>query len=397
MNCYRWQARDKKGRTKNGFYLADTKDEVVAFVSHYYGYVVDIEREKKKDFGPGKLFKRGVGDKEKARFFGQMAILLDAGIPLLQALDVFSAGAGGSLQSICESLSSDLKKGKNLSYALGKQRKVFSDMVIAVIAAGELSGKLTEVLSAVASYFDHLDTIKTSLRNVSVYPIFLLCFSVAALFLFLNMVLPLFMDLYSSLGVEPSAAISFLFHFSGEIVIFPVLIAVFAVISCFLKGDRERMLRLVRKLPYGGKILLLSEEIRFNRIIALLLSSGLPLTKAVDTAAKAADSREMERKAGIFLHYMLDGVSISEAAAASEGLFSEITLTFIKVGEKSGTLGEMLEESAKISEQDLMNRVKNLKVVVEPVLVIFVAGVIFSVLLVMLLPMLSLLNNMPEF
>lgn len=191
MQLYRWRARSMAGKLYQGSYLADSKQEVAAFLHENYDYITGIEEVQSFTVKISRLFNSGkVNDKERSRFFQQLAAMIGSGIPLCRALELLKTRCPVSLTNVCCLLIADLQAGKALSAAMKKHVHIFRPVTVSVIEAGEQGGILQEMLSELAVYFGQKEEINRFLKNICLYPCLVLSLAIVTGKRFVKGVLP---------------------------------------------------------------------------------------------------------------------------------------------------------------------------------------------------------------
>ena len=373
--------------------------EVAAFVRTNFGYVTGIQLIR-PGFSWCKLLKinRRVRNRDRALFFKHLHILLRSGIPLLTALGLLQDKLGREMARVSQVLCVELSKGESFAAALRKEKKIFPQVAVAAVEAGELSGNLTEVLASLQQYFAKQDKLWRFLVNACLYPAILLLFSAVIVVFFIVKVLPLFITMYATFNVEQTLILKSVFALREFVVqhYFNVALLVAGSLGWIWK-KRAGLTVLFTWIPWYARLRRLYLEIRFSKLLALLLKSGIPLPEAITTASSTLCDAELQKRCRIFAGSVVRGISLEQAAALAGRLFSATGLAFLKVGENSGTLPEMLAESAAIQEQEFVGEIQNLKTLLEPVLIIVVAGVILLLVMSMIGPLFSLMNQLPEY
>ena len=399
MRLFRWQARSSGGRAYNGEYYAESEEQVIDFVRRNYGYVTNIERVKdgrsvRRWFEPRLQF----SGKERANFYKQLATLLDAGIPIVKGIEMITGRLDKKYKPVCKRLTLSLQSGHSLSYAMSLQPEVFSEMNVSVIAAGEASGQISRVLLSLSDFYKQQNKLIKLVRNVCIYPGFLL-FLAALTFLFFSVKLvPSFAELYHSLGVKETPLLQILLSISDLLQNHAAAIFCVFMAGCrLLLLQRSKVLTLLMYLPGIGSLRHSFLEISFTRLLALMLDSGIAFPEAVLRASVTLTDASMKNNAKKFSENVLRGIGIAEAAMQSGNLFSQTGLEFLSIGESSGDLPDMLTEFAEIQEQELFTRLRDVKAVLEPVLVVLIAMMIFTVMAVMLSPLFDLMTRIPEY
>ena len=386
MRQFRWRARSAAGKNCSGEIFADSEQEVADFVRANYGYVIGIEKVKRSSWKDPAFFAgKTIKHKERAKFFQQLYTLLEAGISIAQALDMMSSGP-------------NLKKGLPLSGAMQKQTRAFPPQSVAVVEAGELGGELNAVLKALAAYYRRQDKLCKYVRGILAYPAFLIVVSCVTIVFFSVELLPMFTTLYASLGVPETRLLRnllFLKRLIGQH--FLALAAVLIVSGKVLYQKRKELVSLVFRLPGIHGLRRSYLEVRFVKMLALLLRSGIALPEAIRLAVRTVEDGEMRLQADRFADGILHGLGIAASATQAGNLFSQVTLEFLRIGENSGNLSQMLSEAAEIREQELMQRIRELKTILEPLLVMIIATVVFAAIAVMVSPLFSVMTQMPAY
>ena len=432
MRLFRWQARSSGGKAYNGEYYAENEKQVIDFVHRNYGYVVNIERVKnKKAFH--RLFKPRLqfSNRERANFYKQLSTLLDAGIPIVKGIEMVAERLSEKYKPICTRLNLSLQSGRPLSYAMSLQPGSFSEMNVSVVEAGEVSGQISQVLLSLSEFYKQQDKLEMNVsvveagevsgqisqvllslsefykqqdkltklvRNVCIYPGFLLTLAFLTFIFFSVKLVPSFADLYRSLGVKETTLLQMLLSVSNLLENHAIALSCMCVAGGrLLLLQRASILSLLMRFPGIRRIRHSFLEIRFTRLMALMLHSGISFPEAILRASVTLTDASMKNNAKKFSDNVLRGVGITEAAMQSGDLFSQTGLEFLSIGESSGNLPDMLDEFAKIQEQELFTHLRDIKAILEPALVVIIATMIFAVMAVMLSPLFDLMTRMPEY
>ena len=399
MRLFRWRARSSGGRVYNGEYYAESEKQVIDFVHRNYGYVTSIERtNSRRDFQHWFKPRLQFSNRERANFYKQLSTLLDAGIPIVKGIDMVTERLSEKHKPVCVRLTLSLQSGHPLSYAMSLQPDIFSEMNISIVEAGEVSGQISQVLLSLSEFYKQQDKLAKLIRNVCIYPGFLLVLAFLTFIFFAVKLVPTFADLYHSLGVKETYLLQMLLSVSGLLQNHAVALSSILLIGgkiLLLQG--AKILSLFMRFPGIGLMRHSFLEIRFSRLLALMLYSGIAFPEAVLRASVTLTDASMKNNAKTFSENVLRGVGITEAAMQSGNLFSRTGLEFLSIGESSGNLPDMLTEFAEVQEQELFARLRDLKAVLEPVLVVVIATMIFAVMAVMLSPLFDLMTQMPEY
>lgn len=398
MRLYRWSARNKRGKKFCGELRAGDEKEVAEFIRENYGYVTGIELVKHWRDVSDRFVSDKVYDKDRESFFRQLATLLNGGVPLLKGLELMKSKSSGHLAKVCKALIANLKNGKSLAASMREQNKVFGCTSVEIVEAGEKSGSLSVLLGELADYYKSQNELKHFLKNACIYPCIVICLTICTTTFFAWKVLPLFLELYASLEVEQTTILKVLTFLTEKLECYRWETTGFFL---FFLGEiyyqRGRIKEGCLELPVLSDCYHKMMEIRYCRVLAIMLKSGIAMPIALTAAAETLQSPDMEEKSKIVSCAVTRGVCISQAAALNGELFSETSLEFISVGEDSGSLPEMLLEAANIVDTELQAKLKSLKTMIEPVLLLIISAVVGCVIFSVASPMLGLISNMPEY
>lgn len=403
---YRWKAVDSSGVSRSGVYSAASEFEAAAFVRSNYGYLTLLQQEKPASALPKKrgLFKfsktkNSLTDEEKTVFFSQLALMLNSGLPLLKSLGVLAERLPPKTAQLCLGIERDLKMGTSFAGCIKNRQEVWGALPAAVAEAGENGGILCEILEELAEYYKLQVQMKRFLKNISLYPLFLFSASLATAVLFIVQVLPLFKDLYASMNAQLPPYLKLLFDVQEFLLAanMPAACVLMSAVLVIAAARRRWLLELVFKVPFFKAQKELYLEIRFNKVLALLLHGGIPLPQAAQIAGSALGDAGLCRRAEVFAADVLRGANPAEAALKAKPLFGSLSAEFIGVGAETGRLPEMLMRAAEILQHRFDDTLKNLKTVLEPLLLTVAAGVVSAVILAVAAPMFSLSGALPGF
>ena len=400
MNVYRWCARDKQGKKFCGELRAGNEEEVADFIRSNYGYVTKIKkiRHWQQFYASAHSGKREFDDTIRESFFRQLSTLLDGGISLVKGLEMIKLKSRGCIYEVVNSLIKSLNRGLPLSAAMHKQKETFTPASVKIIEAGENSGSLSILLDELADYYKSQNEMKRFLKNACIYPCIVVSLTACIFIFFAFKVLPVFAELYSSLGIEKTAFLK-LIAFAGDNAQYFRWEA--ACFFLFFLGviyfQRERIKEGCFKLPGISDCYRKMMEIRYCRILSIMLRSGIAIPTALTAAAQALQSREMNKKSIMASYAVTRGARISQAIALNGELFSESSIEFISIGEDSGRLPEMLQEAADVIDEELQAKLKNFKTAIEPILLIIIAFLVGGVIFSVASPMMGLISGMPEY
>lgn len=302
------------------------------------------------------------------------------------------------LVSVCQRLIIDLKAGKTLTIAMKHNPDFFPPLVTALINAGEKSGELPKVLTALVQYYNKQKELKGFIQKTLIYPSLLILTASVVLLFFLLYVLPLLASTYIAMQAQPSTLLKFILKISTFIKEYYALMPVITASVCYIiYYSFPLMHKLLLKVPWIKKSYQLLMEARFCKLLALLLNSGINITNAVSIAGATITAKTMLPKLQLLETYLQRGIEISTAFNHSLGLFTPLTEEMLNIGASTGYLPEMLEEAAKIAETELQERLEKVHELLAPLLLLvaaaFTAGIVYAVME----PLFDLFTVIPEY
>ena len=287
-----------------------------------------------------------------------------------------------------------LMRGRSLSEAMEERRSFFSELAIALTIVGEESGRLSEVLEELGDYYKNQEQLKELLVKAALYPLFLLIFSLTVLCFFLFFVLPVLGNAYLSLQVQPQGVLAILLAlrdvmtFQGELVMFILVLA-----AVFLYQQRTRLLQLILGLPIISRVYRLFLEVRFCKLMALTLHSGVDITRAVVLCRAAIGSNRYTCWLELFNQRLQRGMDIGSAVRGCSNFFSPITIELVVIGAATGHLPQMLEEAARIGTSNLQSKLIKVKELLAPCLLLAASVVVGAVVCSVIEPLFSLIGQ----
>lgn len=355
--------------------------------------------KEKKEGGFSFSFKKKVKQQEVAVFTRQFSVMLDAGLPLVQALDAIGQQhPNPQFKAILEQIRTDVESGSTLSDAMAKHPKTFDTLYTNMIAAGETGGILDTILQRLSTFIEKLVKLKRALRSALIYPATILTIAVGVVAVILWKVVPVFRTLFEGFNVAlplPTrvviAASSLL---ESYIVPFAVLVAlgVFGLRS-YYKTDNGRHVvdRTLLRLPVLGDVLRKIGVARFTRTLATLITSGVPILEALVVTAKTAGNAILEDIIYKIRERIEAGGNMTEPVRES-GFFPPMVSQMISVGESTGELDSMLVKVADYYEEEVDVVVANLLTLLEPLLMVFLGVIVGGIVISMYLPLFKLIQ-----
>lgn len=392
---YLWEGVDKQGKKTNDVIAA--KSEVIARseLRRMGIRVVKIKPKPKPLFG-AKVQKITTGD--IAVFARQLATMLEAGVPLVQSFDIIGKGHdNASMSEMILAIKADIEGGDTLAQALGKRPIYFDDLFCNLVNAGEQAGVLESLLDKIATYKEKTESIKKKVKKALTYPIAVLVVAFIVTAILLIFVVPVFEELFQSFGADLPAFTKFVIGLSEWVqewwwaVVGVIGIAGFTF-SYFKKRSRpfnHFLDRTLLKIPVVGMILEKSAIARFARTLATMSAAGVPLVEALVSVAGAC---------GNIIFYdgvmkMRDDVATGQQLQFSmtqTGLFPNMVIQMVAIGEESGSIDSMLDKVADFYEEEVDNLVDNLSSLMEPIIMSVLGVLVGGLIIAMYLPIFKL-------
>ena len=305
-----------------------------------------------------------------------------------------------NIAAICYKLAQELLHGHSLTMAmkLSKHEGFFPPLAVALVAAGEESGRLQEMFARLSEYYAEQERLKSFVLKAALYPLLLLGASALVLIFFLLYVLPVLADTYRGLGVRPQGLLLQLLSLQQLIIHHYLMLATGIAALCAVAAYAVKKADVwLLKLPGIGKCFALVYEIRFCQLLAILLGSGLNITHGVPIVAATMENEYCREKLRLFNNRLNRGVDLAGAVSCLEQLLSPMSQELVKVGAATGYLPEMLQEAGAICKEDLHNRLVKIKELLGPVLLFIGALVAGIIVYITLGPMFELISAIPEY
>lgn len=335
-----------------------------------------------------------------SRFTRQFATMISAGLPMVQCLDILAQQMEApEMRKIVGEVKESVQSGTTLSEALRKHKKVFDDLYVNMVEAGEIGGALDTILVRLANYREKADSLARKVKGAMVYPIVVSIVALGVTIAMLKFIVPVFAKMFSDLGAElpgPTQVILGLSDFINDYFSYMILGIVALVVAVKLYGrtskGRLNIDRFKLMVPAIGTLIRKSSVARFSRTLGTLISSGVSILDALDTTARTAGNRVVHdaiKKATISI---AEGDTITGPLKES-GVFPPMVVQMISVGEKTGGLDEMLNKIADFYDEEVDAAVTALTSLIEPVVIVIMGAVIGGILIAMYLPMFDIIGK----
>ncbi len=399
MPVYKYKAIDETGRTVQGIVDAESPKGATDKLKRqgvFLSSLNEVRQGKARSFNPF----RGVKISELAITTRQFSTLISAGLPLEASLTALSEQTEDArLGEILTQVKDRVSEGSSLANALNEHRRVFSDLYINIVRAGEASGTLDIVLLRLADFLEKQAALTSKVKSALIYPIFMFFIGGGVLFFTMTYVIPriakIFEDSQKALPLMTVILIKVSGFFSNNILLLLILLPVlFFLAYRFNKTDRGRMFfdRVSLKLPVFGKINSMVVISRFTRTLGTLLASGIPLLDALKIGEAVLDNRVYSKTLEEVRSNVREGTSLAKPLRDS-GVFPPLVTRMIAVGEQTGEMEEMLTKVADIYDQQVETMVSTLTSLLEPVMILIIGAVMGFIVFAVLLPIFNLTST----
>lgn len=398
MPTFEWKGRDRAGRAQGGVLVADSKEAVLAVLRRQQVVPITVKEKGKEIALP--RFRKGIDDKTLAVFTRQFSVMIDAGLPLVQCLQILGEQQEHkAFQRIIMQVREDVESGSSLASALAKHPSAFNDLYVNMVAAGEAGGILDTILQRLAVYIEKAARLKAQVKSAMIYPITVIAIATVVVYIILWKVIPVFATLFASLDADlplPTRIVVALSNFIGRFwwLIFLVIGASIVAVNRYYKTKQGKMVidRLLLKAPVVGLILRKIAVARFCRTLGTLMSAGVPLLESLDITARTSGNAVIEQAILEVRKQVEEGKTLSEPLGATQQ-FPPMVVHMISVGETTGALDTMLGKIAEFYEEEVDIAVAGMMKLIEPVMIFVLGVVIGGIVISMYLPMFDLISK----
>src|ERR1700739_1251536 len=402
MPVFTYRGTNRSGGSVTGEMTASSKTELQALLRRQQITPTKMS-EKGKEFNLP-TFGGSVSAKELAVFTRQFSVMIDAGLPLVQCLEILASQQENKLfQKVLTGTRAAVEGGSNLSAAMKQYPKVFDPLYSNMVEAGETGGILDTILQRLSTYIEKNVKLKAAVKSALIYPIGVLSIAAGVIILLLWKVVPIFATLFAGLGVDlplPTKIVIGLSNFVGSIFGLLILVGIGAVIFGLkiwygTPQGRYLMDSLILKLPVLGILMRKIAVARFTRTLGTLIASGVPILEGLDITAKTSRNAVVEKALFQGRKALEEGKSLTEPLKDS-AVFPGMVTQMIAVGEQTGAMDAMLQKIADFYEDEVDAAVKDLLTALEPIMIVFLGIVVGGVVISMYLPLFSLIGKLSD-
>jgi type IV pilus assembly protein PilC len=399
MPSFVWKGKSRSGQVQEGQLLADTRDAAMLVLRRQQIQITSI-REKGRQIKLIPRIPRGVGAKRVAIFTRQFSVMLDAGLPLVQCLEILGdQEENRTFQTIIQQVRTDVESGASLADSMKKHPKAFDALFTNMVAAGESGGILDIILQRLSVYIEKAVKLNSQVKSALIYPVSIIVIAALVVFIILWKVIPVFAQLFAGLGGEMPLLTRIVISASNFVADYFFLIVIVIGFACVAINrwhntpHGKRILdSAMLKIPVIGMLLRKISVARFCRTLGTLTASGVPILDGLEITAKTAGNAVIEDAIMAVRKSVEEGKSISEPLAQTK-VFPAMVVQMINVGEQTGALDQMLSKIADFYEDEVDTAVAGLMKLIEPVMITVLGAVIGTIVAAMYLPLYSILSK----
>jgi type IV pilus assembly protein PilC len=398
MPTFVYSARSATGEMQSGQIELKDRDEVVGFLRRQRMIPLKIEQKKSALEIPAFLGS-GVSTRDIVIFTRQFATMINSGLPLVQSLDILSKQSENkTLRKVIEQVLYDVESGQTLADALREHPKVFPELYVNMVAAGEAGGILDTILLRLAVFLEKADALKRKIKGAMIYPSVILTVAVGAVAVLLIFVIPTFQTMFASAGIElpgPTRLVIFLsetLQAKWYVMVLGIVMTVVLVRQYYkTPGGQLNLDRLLLNLPIFGTMQRKAAIARFTRTLGTLVSSGVAILDGLEITAKTSGNRVLHDAIMESRTSIAGGETISEPLKRS-GVFPPMVVSMINVGEQTGGLDEMLTKIADFYDEEVDAAVEALLAAMEPIMIVFLGVIVGGMIVAMYLPIFDMIG-----
>lgn len=400
MKKYKYVAININKKKFQGTFLAENEHDLASKLAQQNLYLVKATIERSNTASTFFSTTGKVKIREIATMCRQFAIMLNTGIPIVEALNILKDQSYTPLlKKTLYFIYEDVKGGALLSTALKKHKKIFPNFLLSMVYVGEISGALDNIFITLADYFESDANIKKKTKSALTYPIILIAMAIGIIVLMVSFIIPTFMDAFSSLDINMPPLTIFLndlsiFFKENWKTIFIYLVSIIALIILFSKTKKGKFFfdMLKVKAPIIGKITLALTTARFARSLGVLLSGGLDVVDSLETVQIVLNNKYIEKRFKGVVEDVRNGMSLT-MALQSYNIFPPLIVQMISVGEGSDQLAEVLNRSCRFFDEQAESAITSVTTIIQPVILAIIGGSVGMLFYAIYSPLLEIMNS----
>ena len=401
MPGFSYVAVDKRGKEKRGSLEAETRERALEQLKAEGLIPVSVREQgalnKEIDFSIGKKVK----PRDLSVFCRQFVSITQAGVPMKEALQMLSEQTENKwLKRAISEVLLNVEKGNTLADSMRSQPDIFPPMLVNMVEAGEQSGSLEMAFSRMAVHFEKEAKLKATIKKATIYPIILVIAAIGVIAVMLLFVIPIFIDMFADLDIEMPALTMFVMNSSKWMtshwyVVLAIIVGVVAAYKLIYKTTQGRLTidRIKMKMPLFGKLTVKTACSQFARTMSTLLMSGISTIDALETTSKIVNNIHYTNAMLKAREEVMKGVPLSEPLEAS-GIFPPMVYHMTGIGEETGNVEEMLEKMADYYDEEVEMTTQSVLAAMEPIIILFMALIIGTLVIAVISPMYSGLDNL---
>ena len=397
MAVFIWEGKTRSGETKSGTMEAESRDIVI---ERLQAQQIQASKVKKKPTELHFKIGSGVKTKEVVIFTRQFATMIDAGLPLVQCLEILGAQqANVHFQKVVMSTKLDVESGSTLADALGKHSRVFDDLYVNLVAAGEVGGILDTILNRLASYMEKNMKLVGQVKGAMIYPAVVFMVAIGITAVLLIWVIPVFEKMFMDFGGTLPAPTQFIIDLSHGLTENLVPVSIGLAIAYFLLRAAVRTNRgkaimdaMILKMPVIGPLFRKVAVAKFTRTLGTMISSGVPILDALQITARSSGNKVVENAVMYTRERISEGRTMADPLSET-GVFPAMVVQMIAVGESTGAMDAMLQKIADFYEDEVDTAVGALTSLLEPLMMVGLGALLGGLIVAMYLPIFELAGN----
>ena len=420
MARFKFTALDSKGKEVHGEIEADNQSMAVARIREKQYFPTKVEEvagsggaEVRKGAAPKgalqmeiklpKFLQGGVKTKQLVTFTRQLSTLVNAGLPLMRAMRVLQRQEKNpALRDAVSQMAESIESGSTFAEALAAHPKIFDRLFVNMVKAGEIGGVLDVVLSRLAEFQEKAEKIKGKVKSAMTYPIVVLIMALGILTFLMMFIVPKFADIFSDLmgGKGMPVLTQFVMNASSMMVhrlpfMLIIIVALVVVIKLLAKTNAGRYAldKFKLKAPVFGSLISKNSISRFTRTLGTLMSSGVPVLQALNIVKETVGNEVISKAVAMVHDAVKEGENMAPPIASSK-VFPPMVVSMVEVGEETGALPDMLNKIADSYDDDVDNAVAAMTSIIEPILIIFLAVVVGTIVIALFLPLVSIIGGL---
>jgi type IV pilus assembly protein PilC len=389
--AFMWEGRTRGGGVHKGEIEADTKEVAIATLRQQHIIVTTIKPKPKELSFPG--FGGKVSEKDLVLFTRQFSTMIDAGLPLVQCLDILSKQTENkAFAKVLVEIKQDVEGGTTFADALRKYPKIFDDLYVNLVHAGEVGGVLDTTFTRLAGYIEKARSLKGKVKSAMIYPSAILFVAVSVVVFLMIFVIPVFAQMFQDFGGTlpwPTQLVIGLSNFMKHYVLFAIpifIVAVFGFKQYYRTESGKRNIhRTILKAPIFGSLMQKASIARFSRTLSTLMSSGVPIIDSLDITARTAGNKVLEDAVLASVGSIREGQTLA-TPLAKHAVFPPMVVQMVEIGDVTGELDSMLGKIADFFEEEVDRAVEALTAMLEPMMMVFLGTTLGFIIVAMYLP-----------